>query len=103
MANWLKSELTSQALQVSEIWEESHGWDFELDWVGRKYLVVCSCDFSHLNVAEKEHFVQVAHQRSALDKLLRRNKSMKNDPTIALIRETLRSNPNFKIEFEDSK
>jgi hypothetical protein len=101
LAAWLHKMLTLESIQVSEIWEEDHGWAFELEFSGRKYLVVCHCEFTDLGVTEHQHSVLIQHKRTLIDKLAGRNKSDKNDQLVEFVFNILRSNTRFQVERED--
>lgn len=103
IAEWLYKKLGTKGLQISEIWEEDHGWDFEVEYMGSGYLVACSCEFADLGVTESLHSVLIQYKRTLKDKLLGRNKSKKTDPFVEIVLNMLRQNQSFQVTREDEQ
>jgi hypothetical protein len=97
MCTWIRGCLTTRGVELSPVWPEDHGWDFEAKFDGRCYFLVCSCDFEDTNTPVTWHAVQVAHTRSVADKILGRNKSLSPDAFVELARELILSNPDFVL------
>ena len=46
LAQWLRTALSVAAFEVSDVWEDDHGWDFDVRDSGSKLQVACSLNDS---------------------------------------------------------
>jgi hypothetical protein len=97
MCAWFRERLASRGVELSQVWPEDHGWDFEAKIAGRTYLLVCSCDFADTNTPATWHALQVWHSRSLADRIFGRNKSQSPDSFLELTRELILSNSDFAL------
>ena len=86
LANWLADALRSSGFDVSEVWDEDHGWDFSLTHDGSNYL--CACSIAADETSREGHVV-LGKDRSLMDQIRGRNKLQMEDAVATAIAATL--------------
>ena len=87
---WLRAQLAGAQCAVTEPSAEDWGWYVDVELGGAHYLVGASADLPEPS-REVEWMVQVEKHRSLRDKFLGQNKMAADDPLVALIERTLRT------------
>jgi len=84
---WLRQQLTSHGLAVSDDWPEDHGWDFHVDHEGSRYL--CACSIEPDQEPPFEAHIGLHKMRSFKERVLGRNRYERGDAVTACIRTSL--------------
>ena len=97
-------ELSLRGYEVSDIWPEDHGWDFEASKENRTYLLACCVLLSgdeEPDQSSNEAHITWSRNRSLLDALRGRNALNAEDESVADLREiALKLGAKTKPEFD---
>jgi len=105
LAEYVAHELSMRGYNVSDIWPEDHGWDFEASKENRAYLLACcvtpSGDEQPKELRNEAH-ITWSRKRSFIDALRGRNALGSEDESVADLRDIaagldVRNQPQFDI------
>ena len=94
LAGWLHGRLVAKGLQCGTTHAADHGWDFPVTSGGKRYLVVCSCDFEAEDAPAESHIVQVAQQKG---------EAVEPDPVLEAVRHALAAAAGIEIVSDEPR
>lgn len=86
LAEWIVGALRNAGLDVTDVYAEGHGWDFDVSHAGVRYHCSASIEADDDGRAGG---VTIGKTRSLGDKLMRRNKLTADDPVVGSIGRAL--------------
>jgi len=90
LGEWLAGELRQRGFDVSEVYAEDHGWDFDVSDASGRYH--CSASLEGEG-ADREGGVTIGKSRSLMDRLAGRNTLAGDDAVVACLGALLGAHP----------
>jgi hypothetical protein len=103
LAAWLRGKLLERGIPTIEPDQEDWGWYIESTYGGRAYFIGIggNADETSSDANRGEWRISVEKHRSLRDKLTGKNPMSSDEPIIAVIREIVEAEPDFKnIRYE---
>lgn len=93
LAVMLSRALKARGFDVTDVYDEDHGWDFDVRLLGAQYHCACSIDDDD---SPFEGHVTMDRSRSLVDRLRGRGTIGADDPVIAAVRAILEGSPDVR-------
>ena len=102
LAAWVAARLSEAGFDVSNVWPEDHGWDFDASQDEQSYLLACSLAETDDGEPSEAHIV-IRKSRSLIQWLRGENKIDHQDRLVRTLRKVLERHDDITaIEFDIS-